>query len=143
MSEQNKAAARRFFELWEAGDTDRFEEVVAADAVDHDPQRPFPDEHGAEAARKTAEMFLAAFPDTNYTIEEQVAESDLVVTRWTARGTPEGELMGIPATQKSVEVSGIAIDRFSNGKIVESWGNWDTIGMMQQLGAIPAAAEAA
>ena len=143
MSEQNKAAARRFFELWEAGETDRFEEVVAADAVDHDPQRPFPDESGAEAARKTAEMFLAAFPDTAYTVEQQVAEGDLVVTRWTARGTHEGELMGIPATQKSVEVSGIAIDRFSDGKIAESWGNWDTIGMMQQPGAIPSAAEAA
>jgi steroid delta-isomerase-like uncharacterized protein len=139
MSEQNKAAVRRFFELWEAGETDQFGEVVAADAVDHDPQRPFPDERGAEAARKTAEMFLAAFPDTAYTIEQQVAEGDLVVTRWIARGTHEGELMGIPATQKSVEVSGIAIDRLSDGKIVESWGNWDTIGMMQQLGAIPAA----
>jgi steroid delta-isomerase-like uncharacterized protein len=139
MSEQNKAAVRRFFELWEAGETDQFGEVVAADAVDHDPQRPFPDERGAEAARKTAEMFLAAFPDTAYTIEQQVAEGDLVVTRWIARGTHEGELMAIPATQKSVEVSGIAIDRLSDGKIVESWGNWDTIGMMQQLGAIPAA----
>lgn len=143
MSEQNKAAARRFFELWEAGDTDRFDEVVAADAVDHDPQRPFPDDRGAEAARKTAEMFLAAFPDTAYTIEQQVAEGDLVVTRWSARGTHEGELMGIPPTQKSVEVSGIAIDRFSDGKIVESWGNWDTIGLMQQLGAIPAPAQSA
>lgn len=143
MSEQNKAAARRFFELWESGNTDQFDEVVAADAVDHDPQRPFPDDRGAEAARKTAEMFLAAFPDTAYTIEQQVAEGDLVVTRWIARGTHEGELMGIPATQKSVEVSGIAIDRFSDGKIVESWGNWDTIGLMQQLGAIPAPAETA
>ncbi len=143
MSEQNKAAARRFFELWESGNTDQFDEVVAADAVDHDPQRPFPDDRGAEAARKTAEMFLAAFPDTAYTIEQQVAEGDLVVTRWIARGTHEGELMGIPATQKSVEVSGIAIDRFSDGKIAESWGNWDTIGLMQQLGAIPAPAETA
>jgi steroid delta-isomerase-like uncharacterized protein len=143
MSEQNKAAARRFFELWEAGDTDQFDQVVAEDAVDHDPQRPFPDDRGAEAARKTAEMFRAAFPDTTYTIEQQVAEGDLVVTRWVARGTHEGELMGIPATQKSVEVSGIAIDRFSDGKIAESWGNWDTIGLMQQLGAIPAPAETA
>lgn len=141
MSDQNKAAARRFFELWESGNADQFDEVVAADAVDHDPQRPFPDDRGVEAARKTADMFMAAFPDTTYTIEQQVAEGDLVVTRWIARGTHEGELMGIPATQKSVEVSGIAIDRFSDGKIVESWGNWDTIGLMQQLGAIPAPAE--
>lgn len=143
MSEQNKAAARRFFELWEAGATDQFDEVVAVDAVDHDPQRPFPDDRGTEAARKTADMFLTAFPDTAYTIEQQVAEGDLVVTRWTARGTHEGELMGIQPTQKSVEVSGIAIDRFSDGKIVESWGNWDTMGLMQQLGAIPAAAPSA
>jgi steroid delta-isomerase-like uncharacterized protein len=142
MSEQNKAAARRFFELWESGAIDQFGEVVAADAVDHDPQRPFPEERGSEAARKTAEMFLAAFPDTAYTIEQQVAEGDMVVTHWTARGTHDGELMGIPASGNSVEVTGIAIDRFSDGKIIESWGNWDTIGLMQQIGAIPAAQSA-
>jgi predicted ester cyclase len=51
--------------------------------------------------------------------------------------------MGIPPTQNSVEVSGIAVDRFSDGKIVESWGNWDTLGLMQQLGAIPAPAQSA
>ena len=65
-------------------------------------------------------MFRAAFPDTAYAIEQQVAGGDTVVTRWTARGTHDGELMGIPATHKSVEVSGIAIERFSDGKIVES-----------------------
>ncbi len=137
MSDQNKAAAKRFFDLWEAHEVDKFDEVVAADAIDHDPQRPFPDEHGAAAARKTAEMFLAAFPDTEYTVEQQVDEGDYVVTRWTARGTQSGELMGIPPTGKSVEISGIAIDRFSNGKIAESWGNWDTLGLLQQLGAVP------
>jgi steroid delta-isomerase-like uncharacterized protein len=142
MSEENKAAARRFFALWEAGDLEGFDQVIAADAVDHDPQRPFPDERGPEAAKKTAEMFLAAFPDTAYTIEQQVAEGDYVVTRWSARGTHDGELMGIPATGKTVEVTGIAIDRFSDGKIAESWGNWDTIGLLQQLGAVPQAQSA-
>ncbi len=142
MSEENKAAARRFFALWEAGDLEGFDEIVAADAIDHDPQRPFPDEHGSAAARKTAEMYLAAFPDTEYTVEQQVDEGDCVVTRWTARGTQDGELMGIPATGKRVEVTGITIDRFSDGKIVESWTNWDTIGLLQQLGAVPQAQSA-
>jgi steroid delta-isomerase-like uncharacterized protein len=82
-------------------------------------------------------MFLAAFPDTEYTVEQQVDEGDYVVTRWTARGTQSGELMGIPPTGKTVEVTGIAIDRFSDGKIAESWGNWDTMGLLQQLGAVP------
>jgi steroid delta-isomerase-like uncharacterized protein len=137
MSDQNKTAAKRFFDLWEAHEVDKFDEVIAADAIDHDPQRPFPDEHGPAAARKTAEMFLAAFPDTEYTVEQQVDEGDYVVTRWTARGTQSGELMGIPPTGKTVEVTGIAIDRFSDGKIAESWGNWDTMGLLQQLGAVP------
>ena len=119
MSEQNKAAARRFFELGrpETRSSTRWSRRMRSTTT----RRGHSPTSVGEAARKTAEMFLAAFPDTSYTIEQQVAEGDLVVTRWTARGTHEGELMGIPATQKSVEVTGIAIDRFSDGKIVESW----------------------
>lgn len=142
MSEENKATAQRFFALWEAGDLDGFDEIIAADAIDHDPQRPFPNEQGAAAAKKTAGMYLAAFPDTEYTVEQQVDEGDLVVTRWTARGKQEGDLMGIPGTGKEVEVTGITIDRFSDGKIVESWTNWDTFGLLQQLGAVPQAQSA-
>ena len=71
--------------------------------------------------------------------QEQIAEGDLVVTRWTAMGTNDGELMGMSPTGKSVKIEGIGVDRIADGKVVESWGCWDTLGMMQQLGAIPEA----
>ena len=70
-------------------------------------------------------------------IDEQLAEGDLVASRWTGRGTHQGELMGIPPTGKQVTVSGITISRVKNGKVVEEWSNWDTLGMLQQLGVVP------
>jgi steroid delta-isomerase-like uncharacterized protein len=76
------------------------------------------------------------------TIEDEIAEGDRVVTRWSARGTHEGEFFGIPATGKQATVTGVTIDRIIDGRIAESWTNWDTLGLLQQLGAIPAMAEA-
>ena len=133
MSEQNKAVARGVFEAWERGDLDALDDLVAPDATDHDAYNPFREE-GLEGLKKLIQMYRAAFPDTRFTIEEQVAEGDLVATRWTASGTHQGELMGNPPTGRSVSVSGMSIDRIQDGKVVESWGNWDTLGMFQQLG---------
>ena len=143
MSEQSKAAARGVFEAWQRGDLDALDELVAPDAMDHDAYNPYREE-GLEGLKKLIQMYRAAFPDTRFTIEEQVAEGDLVATRWSASGTNEGELMGNPATGRSVNISGISIDRIQDGKVVESWGNWDTLGMFQQLGlaAQPEQAEA-
>ncbi len=76
------------------------------------------------------------------TVEQQFAEGDLVATRWTARGTHEGELIGIQPTGKQVTVSGMTTFRLSGGKIVEEFTQWDNPGMLQQLGAIPALAHA-
>lgn len=138
MSEENKAVARRFFEAWDEGELDAFDEIMAPDAANHDPQDPFPSETGPEGAKKTAAAYREAFPDLAFTVEHQVAEGDFVVTRWTARGTHEGDLMGIPGTGKESTVTGISIDRFEGGRIVEGWTNWDTLGMMQALGLVPA-----
>ena len=82
-------------------------------------------------------MYRTAFPDIHFTIDEQIAEGDTVMTRWTARGTQTGELAGMPPTGKSVTVTGIVVDRFSNGMIAETWAIFDQFGMMQQLGVIP------
>jgi steroid delta-isomerase-like uncharacterized protein len=142
MSEQNKAIARRALELFASGDLDELDEIVSGSAVDHDTQNPNAGIHGPEGAKQTAAMYRAAFPDLRITIEDQIAEGDMVVTRWTAIGTQDGDLPGLPASGRSTTVTGIGIDRLEGGKIVESWGNWDTLGMMQQLGAIPAAAAA-
>jgi steroid delta-isomerase-like uncharacterized protein len=93
---------------------------------------------GYEAYREEISAYRAAFPDLRYTVEDQLAEGDLVASRWTVRGTHRGELMGIAPTGKEIGLTGITIQRFANGKIAEEWWNWDTLGLMQQLGAIPA-----
>jgi steroid delta-isomerase-like uncharacterized protein len=90
-----------------------------------------------------AGMFFAAFPDMQVEINDLVAEGDKVVTRWTARGTNTGEMMGMPASGKSVTLTGITIDHYRDGKSIEHWENLDMLGMMQQLGAIPTPGEAA
>ena len=133
MSDQNKAAARRFFEIWESGDLDALDDVAAPDVVDHDPYNPHGRE-GLEGTKQTISMYREAFPDVRFEIEDQIAEGEMVVTRWKATGTHEGDLMGTPPTGKKSTITGIGIDRFENGKIVEAWGNWDTLGMFQQLG---------
>jgi steroid delta-isomerase-like uncharacterized protein len=139
MLAQNKAVSKRFLEAWNARDLDAFDQLVAPDAEDHDPQNPFPELRGPEGAKRGAEMYQSAFSDGRFDVEQQCAEGDFVITRWTARGTNDGDLMGMPPTGRSVACAGITIDRIAGGKIAESWTCWDALGMMQQLGAVPEA----
>jgi steroid delta-isomerase-like uncharacterized protein len=135
-TEENKAISRRSFEeAWNKGNLAVIDEVVAANYVGHDPA--IPNLRGPAGMRQLITMYRTAFPDIQFTIEDQAAEGDKVVTRWTARGSHQAELMGIAPTNKQATVTGIGIDRFVNGKIEESWGNWDTLGMLQQLGVVP------
>jgi predicted ester cyclase len=83
-------------------------------------------------------MYRSAYPDTHLAIGEMIAEGDLVAITWTATGTHQGDLMGIAPTGRSVTVSGIGVNRISGGQIVESWANYDALGMLAQLGALPA-----
>lgn len=134
-ADTNKEIVRRLgVEPWE-GNFGVIDEVVAADYVGHDPAQP--ELHGPDAIREFITAYLTGFPDGRITIDEQLAEGDLVATRWTGRGTQQGELMGIPPTGKQVTVSGITISRVEGGKVVEEWSNWDTLGMLQQLGVVP------
>ena len=138
MSEENKALARRVADdLVNPGNVDAVDEIYAPDYVLHDPSTP-EDVHGVEGAREFYETVFNAFPDTEISIEELIAEGDKVVTRWTSRGTHQGEFMGLPPSGKRVEVAGVTISRIEGGKIVEDWEFTDALGMMQQLGAIPA-----
>lgn len=142
MSAANKALTRRLVEeAFTAGRLEVVDELIARDYVGHDPSLP-EDARGPEGVRELIAGYRAAFPDIRVTVEDQIAEGDMVVTRWAATGTHQGELMGMPATGKQGTVTGITIDRIADGKIVESWDNWDTLGLMQQLGAIPAPATA-
>jgi steroid delta-isomerase-like uncharacterized protein len=132
-----KIAERLLIEIWNQGKLDAADELIAAEAVNHDPGNPFADEKGPAAYKKLVGMYLEAFPNTTFTVRDQIEEGDKVVTRWTAKGTHKGALMGVPATGKDVEINGISIDRFENGKVVEAWSNWDSLGMLQQLGVVP------
>ena len=132
---ENKALVRRAFEEgWNAGNLDVFDEVTSPDHVLHDPTVP-EDVVGVDGMKGFASALLGAFPDLRFSIEEQIAEGDMVATRWTSSATHEGELMGIAPTGNRTGVSGVTVSRISGGKIVEDWNNWDALGLMRQIGA--------
>ena len=131
-AEDNKTLARR---SWEVTDNlDLLDEVYAADFVWHEPDQ---DIQGSEEARQFINMYKSAFPDLRVTVEDVLAEGDQAVTRWTIRGTHRGDLMGTAPTERKIELKGITIHRIEGGKIVEEWNGYDTLGVMQQIGAVP------
>ena len=136
-AEENKALARRWFEdLFNAGNLEVADEIIAPDHVNHDPTLPdIPP--GPEGQKQVVNLYRSAFTNAHISIEEQLAEGDSVVTRGTGSGTHQGELMGVAPTGKQVRITGITINHLSAGKIAESWSNYDALGMMQQIGAIP------
>jgi steroid delta-isomerase-like uncharacterized protein len=141
-TEEHKDLVRKWIALWETGnvaDVD-FGDFVADDFVRHDPN--IPAIHGPEAEKGLVMMFLTAFPDLRFTIAHLIAEGDLVQARGTAVGTHRGELMGIPPTDRQVTVTISELFRLADGKIAEQWVVMDTLGMLQQLGAIPEAGQA-
>jgi steroid delta-isomerase-like uncharacterized protein len=135
MSEQNKAFVRNLLEeVINRRNLDIIDELVSPDYVGHASN---PMMSTREGHKQFVMALHRAFPDIEMKVEDQVAEGDKVVTRWTARGTHKGEFMGIPATGKRGMTTGTDIDRIVNGKLVECWSNWDEMGLMQQLGVIP------
>jgi steroid delta-isomerase-like uncharacterized protein len=141
-AEENKAVVRReMAELFNhTGNLDAVEEIISPDYISYEPTSG--ETRGIEGARQFAATYRQAFPDLENTIEDMVAEGDKVVVRFKARGTHDGETEAFgPATGKRMEITGITIKRVSEGKIVEAWTNFDALGMMQQLGMIPEAAE--
>jgi steroid delta-isomerase-like uncharacterized protein len=112
------------------------DEIVALDFVELD---PLPGQRqGREGLKEVIAMMRAAFPDIHWVIEETVEQGEKVVSRFTWTGTHRGEFLGIPATGKSVSVKGVVIDRVVDGKMTDSRILMDTLGMLQQLGVVPA-----
>ncbi len=137
-TEENKALVRRVYEeAINRGNMAVVDELNSPNYVAHDPGFPQP-VRGPEGLKQYFLVFRSAFPDVHITIEDMIAEGDTVVTRQTSRGTHQGDLMGIPPTGKQIAVTGMAIHRLANGKFVESWINADNLGLLQQLGVIPA-----
>ena len=142
-TESNKAIARRLIEgAFSQGNLAVLDEIIAPNQINSGPGALPGLPSGPEGVRMLITNYRNAFPDLHFTIDEQVAEGNTVVTRWTAHGTHNGEVAGIPATGKPATVVGVGVDRVENGKIVESWGLLDQFGMMQQLGVIPVASQA-
>jgi steroid delta-isomerase-like uncharacterized protein len=136
-TEENKAITRRFLEeIFTGGNLELVDELFAPDFILHDSSVP-QEVRGVEALKQYITMYRTAYPDTHFTVEDQIAEGNEVVTRWTGQGTHQGELMGISPTGNQMTVTGIEVDRVSGGKIEESWVSYDALGMMQQLGIVP------
>ena len=133
MSGKNKALALRSWQLLE--NPDILEEVYAPDLVWHEPDQEV---RGYEEVRNFVSMYKTAFPDLHVTVEDAIVQGDKVVTRYTVRGTHQGEIEEFgPPTGRQVELEGITIHRIEDGKIVEEWERYDNLGILQQLGLVP------
>ena len=136
-TEENKALARRELEeiFGAKGNLDTADEIYSPNYISHQPAGD-EDLRGPQAIKQFAAGMRQAFPDLEITIEEQIAQGDKVVTRFRTRGTHKGELWGIPATGKEVEITNMSMCRIEGGKMTEEWPAPDRLGMMQQLGII-------
>lgn len=131
MTAANKHLARRSFEdIWNQRNLAVIDELYAPDYVGHiaattDVIR------GPERFRHFVAVFQFAFPDTRFTIADQIAEGEQVASRWTARTTDQREIMGLASNREVITLTGISIQRWGEGKIIESWDNWDALGVLQ------------
>jgi predicted ester cyclase len=140
-TEDNKALVRRFYEeVINKKKTAAIDEFIDPNQVDHAAPPGIPG--GIEGAKQVIAMYLTAFPDLHFTVEDMIAEGDKVVAHITARGTHQGTFMSIPPTGKQVTVTAIEIIRIAGSKFVEHWMELDALGLLQQLGAVPAPGQA-
>jgi predicted ester cyclase len=135
-SEDNKAAVRACFENASQGNFDALDEILAPDYVVH------PEEaRGRDGLQAMVEGYRSALSGLRVAIDQQFSEGDYVATRFTITGTHDGDLMGTPPTGKDVSFSGITISRCEGGRIAEEWELTDAVGLLGQIGALPAMAE--
>jgi len=139
MAQENSSLIRRWFEeVWNKGRMEAIDEMASPDAIGHG-QAQHDTDIGLKEFRIFATDLRRAFPDFKVTIDRVIEQGDIVVARWTTTMTHKGAFLGFPATGKKVTVSGTSMQRIENGKIVEGWDNWDQLGLLVQIGAVPAA----
>ncbi len=139
-TEENKAIVRRWYEEgFNAHNVAIMDELFTPDFAEHIPGQA---NRGLAGSKEFLAGTFAAMPDMRLTIEDMIAEGEKVVARFTATGTPQGAFMGVPPTGKAVNTSTIEIIRLEQGKIAEHWVETDMLGLMQQLGVIPAPGQA-
>lgn len=138
MPTDNNSIARRLYEeIWNKKRLEVLNELVSPSHALHGPNISG-SSIGPEAYKRQVALFFAGFPDLHWTIEDTVTEKDKVVVVWNFTGTHKGEFMGVPPTNRKVSTDGITIHELANGKIMDSYVNWDIWGLMQQLGVVPA-----
>jgi len=140
--EENVATVRRYWEGFNAHNLEVWDEVCAADHVNHDPSLPTPEADLQTVKQIISGLFFTALPDLRSSEDDLIATGDRVVVRRTFHGTHQGELLGAAPTGKPVTFSGIFIDRLEGGKIAEQWVVFDALSLLQQVGVVPAPAEA-
>ena len=138
MPKENKTIIRRLYEeVWNQRKLGVVDELLSASHALNDPNNPGSQVGPALYKQRVVEL-TTALPDLCFTIEDTVAEGEKFVACWTFSGTHQGEYLGIPATGKKISVEGITIHHIKNGKILDSYTRWDALGLMRQLGAVPA-----
>ncbi len=133
-------ASRRITEEgFNEGQLELADQLISPQAINHDPAEPVRMRglRGPEVFKQTVRAYRSAFPDVRITVDDVIAEGDRVVLRWHCEGTHRGELEGLAPTGAHGSVTGISIDRWEDGKVVESWSEWDNLGLARQLGAAP------
>jgi steroid delta-isomerase-like uncharacterized protein len=138
--EDNEAAVRACLETISQENSDALDRVVSPDYVLHDPALP-EEVRGAEGLRDLLEEYRKAIGGVRLTIDQQFTDGDYVATRWFVRGRHQGELMGASPSGREIAFSGVTISRCRDGRIVEEWEICDTLGLLQQIGALPATVE--
>ncbi len=136
--DQNKDIARRFYEeCWNQGKVERLDQYVSKDCRYHDPVFPAL-APGVESLKQHITMCRNAFPDLRFTLDDMIAERDEVVVHWTARGTQQGQFLGIAPTRKTASVTGTSIYRIKNQRMIEQFADWNLLTLLEQLGAATA-----
>lgn len=134
-------AQAQYDRIWSGGDYSAISELYTEDCRMHDPMFPSA-VAGRQGVRSLIGAYRRAFPNLTFSVEDQIAERDRVVTRWTARGTHLHELLGIAATGRQIEVTGSTIARLEAGRVAEAWVHWDRTALFKQLGVVREPAEA-
>ena len=135
-AEESKVTMRRYLGVYEQGNIELLDELLAPDYINHTPATPdLPT--GPEGVKGVVTMFRGAMLDLRVVVEDMIAEDDKVAVRYTLEGTHEGELFGVPPTGQRLSIKSITVERVSDGKIQEHWRVTDSLDMMQQLGVVP------
>ena len=142
-TEANKALVRRaYLDGMNTRNMDIIEEVFSTEYLSHFPGQP--PTRGIEPIKAVLQSFFDAFPDIVFTVEDQMAEDDKVMTRWTARGTHTGEWRGfpprdpgIPPTGRHIFIGATDVYLISDGQVVEEWNTLEPLAVLEQIGAVP------